>query len=417
MQTGNNYGIIFNVSTSTLPTTAFSDPVSLPNDDNWTLTAATSTTINPNINTYTNIPSSTDMAMVLTAYTGAALHGRFNTGSSTASNSIFLSTDANNNFKLNNMNDYFYMKIDSQYFLATLQLALQLGNYTNNPPYVYYAGFGSSNVPFFSRTFYVDPTLFNALLNYNMKAGTTVDINYVIIQNQQNIVTSTGTVNGVNVTILSGVSELTAINLTAANKSASINPSLVYLDYNNGSVNNYTLNSSTSSFTISAVCLHENSKVITETGLKKIKDLTSDDKILSGNNEFAKVLEIVPCWIQIPNQSVHTCVIFEPNALGDNQPSERLIIDPGHPMCTLEEYKNNNVDALRKALDFVDDNNSLIRISNWSDPSIEYDDIYRKRFDIILEHPHSTFIANNIVIKSRKSVEDPGYLHYSGKYM
>ena len=116
-------------------------------------------------------------------------------------------------------------------------------------------------------------------------------------------------------------------------------------------------------------------------------------------------------------QQPHTCIIFEPNALGDNQPSERLIIDPGHPMCTLEEYKNNNIDALRKALDFVDDNNNLIHITNWSDPTIEYEDIYHKRYDVVLEHPYTTFIANNMVIKSRKSIYEAGYNHWTDKYM
>ena len=157
--------------------------------------------------------------------------------------------------------------------------------------------------------------------------------------------------------------------------------------------------------------------VTTEKELIKIKDLKINEKILTGDNKYAKVLDVVQCWLRIPDNPYHNCIIFEPGSLGENQPSEKLIIDPGHPICLLEEYKKNGIDALKKAGEFINENNKRIYVSDWADPSLGDDIDIRKRYDIVLEPPYKTYIANNIVILSRESSMYAGYNHQYDKYI
>lgn len=95
-------------------------------------------------------------------------------------------------------------------------------------------------------------------------------------------------------------------------------------------------------------------------------------------------------------------IVFEINALGNNELSEKLIIDHGHYMSTITEYKKNGLNALKRTGEFVDPNNKLLYVSSWIDSDINQDGYIR--YDIVLEQPHKTYIANNIVIASRKSL-------------
>ena len=189
------------------------------------------------------------------------------------------------------------------------------------------------------------------------------------------------------------------------------------LGYNTGNTCSTCYDNIGAPLIVNGGCIHENSLIITSNGPKKIKDINAkEDKVLTPDNSFIKVLNVVPCWIQPPGFPIHDCIVFEINALGDNEPSEKLIIDPGHYMCTIAEYKKNGLDALKKAGEFMDPDNKLIYESTWADMNVNTGQNEYCRYDIVLEEPHKVYMANNIVIKSRKSVYEAGYLHKYGKY-
>jgi hypothetical protein len=222
--------------------------------------------------------------------------------------------------------------------------------------------------------------------------------------------------NSSNVTNINQSSDVTDVgSITSTN--TTLTPSTVNLGYTKLGTATDSNSYVSSQFSFTAACLHGNSLVTTENGPIKIKDLKINEKILTGDNEYAKVLDVVQCWLKIPDHPYHNCIIFEPNSLGDKQPSEKLIIDPGHPICLLEEYKKNGIDALKRAGEFVNENNEQIYVSDWSDPSLGDDIDIRRRYDIVLESPYKTYIANNIVIMARESSTNAGYLHLYDNYV
>ena len=136
-------------------------------------------------------------------------------------------------------------------------------------------------------------------------------------------------------------------------------------------------------------------------GNKYIKNIDVDDRVLTSNGEYAAVTDVAQCWIQDPGPS-HDCVIFEPFSLTSSLPSVRLIIDPGHPI------KINKDDEFKPAGEFVNDD--LIFVRKWTDELVQ-NPAPSVRWDLVLEHGYDDYIANGVIIKSRKSVDDPGYLH------
>ena len=145
-------------------------------------------------------------------------------------------------------------------------------------------------------------------------------------------------------------------------------------------------------------CIHGSSLITTRNGLKRIDKLKVDDEVLSGKNldEYAKVKGIAQCWIQSPGPD-HDAIIFEPNSLGENEPLERLIIDPGHPMSIKSEYLKNGIESLKPAGSFLDEIKN-ISVKKWTHSSVqEYPSV---RYDLILEEPYYTYVANDVVVKS-----------------
>ena len=153
------------------------------------------------------------------------------------------------------------------------------------------------------------------------------------------------------------------------------------------------------STTATIACIHGSSLIVTLNGLKRIDQLTVDDQVLSGCNlnEFVKIKSVAQCWIQHPGPN-HDAVIFEPHSLDENNPYQRLIIDPGHPMCSRKEFLESGIAALRPAGSYLQKGNERIYVMKWTNPIIQEDPSVR--YDLILEDPYCTYIANGVVVRS-----------------
>ena len=159
-------------------------------------------------------------------------------------------------------------------------------------------------------------------------------------------------------------------------------------------------------FTPSA-CIHGTSKVhLIDNTEKRISKLTLSDMVLCPNGESAKIKQIVPCWNHLPNQPSHNMLVFEKDSICPNTPSERFVVDPRHPICTIDAYLKDGNRALKSAKTWI--NNKTIY--NYGIDKIHNEGLLELdiRYDLILENS-DVYIANNIVIKARQSLKYPGY--------
>jgi len=152
-------------------------------------------------------------------------------------------------------------------------------------------------------------------------------------------------------------------------------------------------------------CIHSSSKVLLSDGsYKLITNVTSGDQVYSPDCKTAIVKEVVPCWLKVPNNPFHKCVVFEKDSLAPNVPSELFIIDPGHPMSFATNYDNH---GLRSAKEYV--NGKTIYMSDYNDVKEMFpDDMKHNRYDLVLNRG-DTYVANNVIVKSRTSFKTAGY--------
>jgi len=176
--------------------------------------------------------------------------------------------------------------------------------------------------------------------------------------------------------------------------------------------NLYTLNGQTGKtifnpvlFLLHAACIHSSSKVLLSDGsYKLITNVTSGDQVYSPDCKTAIVKEVVPCWLKVPNNPFHKCVVFEKDSLAPNVPSELFIIDPGHPMSFATNYDNH---GLRSAKEYV--NGKTIYMSDYNDVKEMFpEDMKHNRYDLVLNRG-DTYVANNVIVKSRTSFKTAGY--------
>jgi hypothetical protein len=152
-------------------------------------------------------------------------------------------------------------------------------------------------------------------------------------------------------------------------------------------------------------CIHSSSKVLLSDGsYKLITNVTSGDQVYSPDCKTAIVKEVVPCWLKVPNNPFHKCVVFEKDSLAPNVPSELFIIDPGHPMSFATNYDNN---GLMSAKEYV--NGKTIYTSDYNDIKERFpEDMKHNRYDLVLNRG-DTYVANNVIVKSRTSFKTAGY--------
>ena len=129
------------------------------------------------------------------------------------------------------------------------------------------------------------------------------------------------------------------------------------------------------------------------------------------NGKIAKIKQVIPCWNNIPNQPSQHMIVFEKDSIAKHIPSERFAIDIGHPMCTIMDYIKHWNSALREAKMYINQNTIYCdTISNIHNGVLDEN----IRYDLILENS-DVYIANNLVIKARKSFTDAG--HNNNNYL
>jgi hypothetical protein len=162
----------------------------------------------------------------------------------------------------------------------------------------------------------------------------------------------------------------------------------------------------TTIFSISA-CIHGSSVVqLFSNDQKPICEILASDVLMGPDGKQVNISQVVKCWNNEPNMKSQQMIIFNKNSIARGIPSDVFGIDPNHPMCTVASYLKRGDQALRRASTFV--NNRTIRCStidrihakNMLPPSV--------RYDLILENS-DVYIANNLVIKGRRSFKESGY--------
>jgi hypothetical protein len=156
-----------------------------------------------------------------------------------------------------------------------------------------------------------------------------------------------------------------------------------------------------------SACIHGSSQVLLENNThKQIAQLTVSDTLLSPNGEKIKIRQIVPCGINGHNNNAQKCIVFEKDSISPNVPTQRFAVDPGHPICTIRQYKMYGISALKPAKLFLKDDKAISSSSYgiYNSTYFETGGLLQQpnmRYDLILCDNHKVFIANGIVIKSR----------------
>ena len=164
---------------------------------------------------------------------------------------------------------------------------------------------------------------------------------------------------------------------------------------------------------IFVACLHGSSMIQIKDGTKRLDQIKEGDEVLShsysGQQEYTQVKGIAQCWLSFMGVD-HDAIIFEPNSLGTNEPDQQLIIDPGHPMCTQNEFLEKGPDALRPAATYWEEfKGDKVYTKKWTDVFVE--DEPSVRYDLILEEPFNTYVTNGIVVRS-KGYKDHRYKEF-----
>lgn len=181
----------------------------------------------------------------------------------------------------------------------------------------------------------------------------------------------------------------------------------------------------TTTFTV-FVCLHGDSLIAMSEGnvRKRIKDIVPGDSVLGADGVPHRVKDLAVCWLKDPSKDIASrAAVIEPGALGEGSPSERLIIDIGHPLAIREQFQREGLQSLRPFADVL----AGREFPGGSFAIVRWDEVWRwaigtdtegseestKRYDLILEGEVSAYIANGVAVLSRKSQCEPGYVHDS----
>ena len=201
----------------------------------------------------------------------------------------------------------------------------------------------------------------------------------------------------------------------------STNSEIFQIDLTNANITNIRNNvlsngnpASISSMTFSpSACIHGSSLVqINQQLTQPIYDIKDNDLIIDANGQQVVVEQNIPCWThQTGAPYAQEAIIFEKDSLESGLPTQRFAIDPGHPMCTPEQFKIGGLNALKKASDYLDPTNQNIKLTRWDQTAIELEG-KNIRYDLVLsKNSCGAYIANGLVVKARISLKDPGYLH------
>lgn len=150
---------------------------------------------------------------------------------------------------------------------------------------------------------------------------------------------------------------------------------------------------------------------------KRIDEIVEGDVVRTAElGVMAIVDKVCKCWVSPTNGSVvHDALVLEANCLGEGQPSQRLILDPGHPICTREKYGQLGQNGLRPAASWATAPLASA-IIKWKDERVQRHETEGStlRYDLVLHGSSRTYMANGLIIQSRDSYLNAGYAHHHG---
>lgn len=163
------------------------------------------------------------------------------------------------------------------------------------------------------------------------------------------------------------------------------------------------------------VCLHGGALVEMADGSRKmIRDIAAGDIVRGADGREKEVDELAICWLKDPSAPLASrAAIIEPGAFGENLPTQRLIIDIGHPIGRVEDFGERGLAALHSIEESETQCGGLVEVARWDelyryDPTSGPDE---KRYDLILKGGPSAYIANGLAVRSRDSHSEAGYVH------
>ena len=157
------------------------------------------------------------------------------------------------------------------------------------------------------------------------------------------------------------------------------------------------LSQSSLTFKSFIACIFSTSEILLEDNTyKRIDELTTIDKIMTPYGENTGIKHILKC--DIDESTI--CIVFEKNSIGNNK---KIFVDYDHPINNMNDYLRTKI--LKPAYEYI--NGSDIYASTYKKEydKMENNNIKLMRYDIITEN-NEDFIANNVVIKSRNSLND-----------
>lgn len=160
-----------------------------------------------------------------------------------------------------------------------------------------------------------------------------------------------------------------------------------------------------------AICIHGSSKIkLSDKEDIEISKIQPCQEIIGADGLITTVVEAVPCWAGVNNESFGTCIIFEKDSLGPGVPYEILAIDAGHPISTPQEYRDKKQQSLKPAKSYLNPEKGIYSITWDKVESLLPGE--NKRYDLIMDDSScKAYIANGIVVQARMNRTNPGYVY------
>lgn len=167
------------------------------------------------------------------------------------------------------------------------------------------------------------------------------------------------------------------------------------------------------------LCLHGDSLItLADGGKKRLKNIDSGDSVLGADGKAYAVDQLVACWLKDPStDTAPRAVVVKPGAYGEGLPTERLIIDIGHPVGRVTDYLEGGLQGLRPLSELLatlpasEEKYFTVlpweRVHEWTGEKKPVE----KRFDLVLEGGPAAYIANGLAVRSRDSDKVAGYMH------
>lgn len=163
---------------------------------------------------------------------------------------------------------------------------------------------------------------------------------------------------------------------------------------------------------------HETEIEMADGTMKHIEDIRGGDHLRLADGQSGEVLTVVNCVLQEKEVDLqHLCVVFEPGSLAPGIPSRRFAVDPGHPIALPADFATRDHQAFKMARTWAThlSDPTQVHLTTWAQAnSFLLQTRVSRRFDIILAHGQSAYLANGVAALSRASLELPGYDHKGG---